>query len=66
MVKDAEFVRKKTRAIEIMASKGMWSSNYAPPLHRLLWKPGAAVTGIPHPCFPSMTNRNSQSVSAGL
>lgn len=30
MVKDAEFIRKKTRAIDIMASKGMWSSNYAP------------------------------------
>ncbi|QGY32702.1 DUF6404 family protein [Pantoea cypripedii] len=53
MVKDAEFIRKKTRAIDIMASKGMWSSNYAPPLHRLLWKLGVNIPPPPFTTFRS-------------
>lgn len=33
MAKNANFNRKKQRALKIMAEKGMWRSNYAPPLH---------------------------------
>lgn len=48
MAKNVNFDRKKQRALDIMAAKGMWRSNYAPPLHRLLWKLGV---NIPPPPF---------------
>ena len=48
MTKDADFVRRKERALAIMAEKKMWRSNYAPPLYRLLWKLGV---NIPPPPF---------------
>lgn len=50
MTKDAGFESRKKHAIEIMAEKGMWSSSYAPPLHRLLWKLGV---NLPPPPFAS-------------
>lgn len=50
MAKNANFNRKKQRALKIMAEKGMWRSNYAPPLHRLLWKLGV---NMPPPPFTS-------------
>ncbi|MGJ0630282.1 DUF6404 family protein [Xenorhabdus bovienii] len=44
------FEQKKERAIAIMESKKMWSSNYAPSLLRMLWKMGFK---IPPPPFAS-------------
>jgi Family of unknown function (DUF6404) len=46
------FEQKLTAALGLLASTGMWRSNYAPPLHRLLWKIGARV---PPPHFLSFT-----------
>src|SRR5215212_6246828 len=41
------FEQKLTAALGLLASTGMWRSNYAPPFHRLLWKLGAK-TPPPH------------------
>lgn len=46
--KDLVFERKKKRALEIMAERGMWKSSYSPPLHHLLWKLGI---NCPPPTF---------------
>ena len=54
------FEQKLTAALELLASTGMWRSNYAPPLHRLLWKLGAKA---PPPHFLSFT---AKFVSAGI
>lgn len=51
MTKDPIFERKKNRAIEIMARKGMWRSNYAPPCHVFLWKMGIHVPPPPFSHF---------------
>ncbi|EBO9655474.1 hypothetical protein JP88_004663 [Salmonella enterica subsp. enterica] len=45
------FVAKKERAIAIMESKKMWSSNYAPPLLRLAWKAGLKIPPLPFAPF---------------
>jgi hypothetical protein len=37
------FAQKLAAALVLLASTGMWRSNYAPPLHRLLWKLGMRV-----------------------
>lgn len=37
------FEQKLTAALGLLASTGMWRSNYAPPLHRLLWRIGAQL-----------------------
>lgn len=54
------FEQKLTAALGLLASTGMWRSNYAPPLHCLLWKVGAKT---PPPHFRSFT---ANFVSAGL
>jgi hypothetical protein len=41
------FEQKLAAALRLLASTGMWRSEYAPPLHRLLWKLGAK-TPPPH------------------
>jgi hypothetical protein len=41
------FQEKLTAALGLLASTGIWRGNYAPPLHRLLWKAGAK-TPPPH------------------
>jgi hypothetical protein len=46
------FEEKLAAALGLLASTGMWRSNYAPPLHRLIWKLGAK---IPPPHFQSFT-----------
>ncbi|OZO52157.1 hypothetical protein CG706_22265 [Escherichia coli] len=43
--------RKKERAIAIMESKKMWSSNYAPPLLRLAWRMGVRIPPLPFAPF---------------
>lgn len=45
------FEEKKERAIAIMESKKMWSSNYAPPLLRLAWKMGVRIPPLPFAPF---------------
>lgn len=45
------FEDKKERAIAIMESKKMWSSNYAPPLLRLAWKMGIRIPPLPFAPF---------------
>jgi hypothetical protein len=54
------FEEKLAAALGLLASTGMWRSNYAPPLHRLLWKLGAK---IPPPHFQSFA---ANFVSAGV
>ena len=54
------FEQKLTAALGLLASTGMWRSNYAPPLHRLLWKLGAKT---PPPHFLGFT---VNVVSAGV
>jgi hypothetical protein len=54
------FKQKLTAALALLASTGMWRSNYAPPLHRLLWRIGASV---PPPHFRSFI---ANFVSAGV
>jgi Family of unknown function (DUF6404) len=54
------FEEKLTAALGLLASTGMWRSNYAPPYHRLLWKLGAKT---PPPHFRSFT---ANFVSAGV
>jgi hypothetical protein len=54
------FEQKLTAALGLLASTGIWRSNYAPPLHRLLWRIGARV---PPPHFLSFT---ANFVSAGV
>ena|SRR2546421_387366 len=54
------FQQKLSAALALLASTGIWSGNYAPPLHRLLWKLGARV---PPPHFLSFT---ANFVSAGV
>lgn len=54
------FKQKLTAALSLLASTGMWRSNYAPPLHRLLWRFGARLAP-PH--FLSFT---ANFVSAGV
>jgi len=54
------FEQKLTAAFGLLASTGMWRSNYAPPLHRLLWKLGAKT---PPPHFQGFT---ANFVSAGV
>src|SRR5439155_21462050 len=54
------FEQKLTAALGLLATTGIWRSNYAPPLHRLLWKLGAK---IPPPHFLSFT---ANFVSAGV
>ena len=44
------FEDKLIAALGLLASTGMWRSEYAPPLHRLLWKLGAKT---PPPHFQS-------------
>jgi hypothetical protein len=46
------FDEKLTAALRLLASTGILRGNYAPPLHRLLWKLGAK---IPPPHFLSFT-----------
>ena len=46
------FEQKLTAALGLLASTGIWRSNYAPPLYRLLWKLGAKT---PPPHFLSFT-----------
>jgi hypothetical protein len=46
------FEEKLAAALGLLASTGMWRSNYAPPLHRLLWKLGAK---LPPPHFQTVT-----------
>lgn len=46
-----DFEEKKERAISIMKSKKMWSSNYAPPLLRLAWKIGIRIPPLPFARF---------------
>ena len=46
-----DFEEKKERAISIMKSKKMWSSNYAPPLLRLVWKMGVRIPPLPFAPF---------------
>lgn len=45
------FDAKKERAIAIMESKKMWSSNYAPTLLRVLWKIGFKIPPLPFAPF---------------
>ena len=45
------FEEKKERAIAIMESKKMWSSNYAPPLLRLAWRMGVRIPPLPFAPF---------------
>jgi hypothetical protein len=54
------FEQKLTAAFGLLASTGIWRSNYAPPLHRLLWKLGAKT---PPPHFQGFT---ANFVSAGV
>jgi|SRR6267378_3359629 len=54
------FEQKLTAALALLASTGIWRSNYAPPLHRLLWRIGGRV---PPPHFLSFT---ANFVSAGV
>ncbi|EHG4045364.1 hypothetical protein P4Q63_004466 [Salmonella enterica] len=49
------FEDKKERAIAIMESKKMWSSNYAPPLLRALWKIGVKIPPLPFAPFWQIT-----------
>lgn len=49
------FEDKKERAIAIMENKKMWSSNYAPPLLRVLWKIGVKVPPLPFASFWQIT-----------
>ena len=51
MKKDPIFERKKNRAIEIMAKKGMWRSIYAPPCHLFLWRLGVSIPPPPFSHF---------------
>lgn len=51
MTRDPIFERRKKRAIAIMASKGMWRSNYAPPCHLFLWRMGVQVPPPPFSHF---------------
>ena len=44
------FEQKLSAALALLASTGIWSANYAPPLYRLFWKLGARV---PPPHFLS-------------
>src|SRR5260370_20961687 len=46
------FEEKLAAALGLLAFKGMWRSNYAPPAYRLLWKLGAKT---PPPHFQSFT-----------
>jgi hypothetical protein len=46
------FQEKLKAALGLLASTGIWRSQYAPPLYRLLWKLGAK---IPPPHFLSFT-----------
>jgi hypothetical protein len=39
----SEFSQRKAAAFELLKGKGIKSSNYAPPLLRLLWKMGVEV-----------------------
>ena len=43
---------KRAAALRLLASTGMWSSSYAPPLFRILWWFGV---DIPPPHFASFT-----------
>jgi hypothetical protein len=44
------FEEKRQAALAMLAATGMWRSNYAPPLYRLLWRLGIKV---PPPHFAS-------------
>lgn len=41
---------KRTQALELLARKNIWRSNYAPPMHRLLWR---LDFDVPPPHFAS-------------
>ncbi|PHM67734.1 hypothetical protein Xsto_00023 [Xenorhabdus stockiae] len=45
------FEQRKERAITIMENKKMWSSNYAPPLLRILWRMGFKIPPLPFASF---------------
>jgi len=51
MKRNAEFERKKQKALEILSGTGMWRSNYAPPLYRLLWRMGMKLRPLPFNTF---------------
>jgi len=46
------FEEKREAALARLAATGMWRSNYAPPLYRLLWRLGIKV---PPPHFASFS-----------
>jgi hypothetical protein len=54
------FEEKLSAALGLLASTGMWHSNYAPPVYRLLWRLGAKT---PPPHFRSFS---ANFVSAGV
>jgi hypothetical protein len=49
-VRQKSFSPKLDAALEMLATTGIWRSNYAPPMHRLLWRVGIS---IPPPHFMS-------------
>lgn len=46
-----DFEERKQKALEIMASRKMWKSNYAPPMIRLLWRLGVKIPPLPFAPF---------------
>ena len=45
------FAEQRDYALAMMASKGMWRSNYAPPMMRLIWKLGISMPPPPFAPF---------------
>ncbi len=45
------FQAKLDAALQVLAGTGMWRSNYAPPVYRLLWRAGVPIPPPPFAGF---------------